>query len=476
MSTTLEGVAASRPADVSGPRPAQRRRPARLFSALLLGLAAGAGCSGEPPSTVERKSAPAGAAGGSRVTAVSVVPVEAKTLDRMVDATGSLLAWEEVVLNTSIAGTVARLLVDLGDRVQAGQVVAEQDSREATLAVEQAQAGVGASRDGLQRAQAQAQATGAQLEQVRASRRSLEASLNRTRAGLEETRANLERMRKLAAEALVAQREVDVARTQYETAAAQHETSQVELGQFPDRVRVAEANLESDRSAVRVAESELRRREADLALARKKLTDVTLRAPITGAVARRHLNPGQYVTENTAVFTIVRTDVLKFTGTVPEHASLELRPAQSVRIRVDPLPGREFPGRVTRVSPAVDVTSRTVTIEAEVPNPEGLLRPGLFARAAVLLRQDQAVAFVPEAAVAYFAGITKVFVVAGGVARERTVGLGARKGGLIEVVKGVQPGEQVATSGLAQLHDGAPVTIGGTAPGPAATRPGDGRR
>jgi membrane fusion protein (multidrug efflux system) len=90
--------------------------------------------------------------------------------------------------------------------------------------------------------------------------------------------------------------------------------------------------------------------------------------------------------------------VLKFTGTVPEHASLALQPGQSVRIRVDPIPGRLFPGRVTRVSPAVDVTSRTVAIEAEVPNPEGLLKPGLFARAAVVLRQDQRVAFIPESA------------------------------------------------------------------------------
>src|SRR5581483_11633686 len=113
------------------------------------------------------------------------------------------------------------------------------------------------------------------------SRSSMEANLNRTRAALEETRANLDRMRKLAAEALVAPRDLDVARTQYETA-------EVELTQFPDRVRVAEANLESDRSAVRVAESDLRRREADLALARKRLADVTLRAPITGAIARRH--------------------------------------------------------------------------------------------------------------------------------------------------------------------------------------------
>jgi RND family efflux transporter MFP subunit len=457
MSTTLSGVAPEL-AEVSGRRPDGWRRSVRSFAPLLVGLVAGVGCSGEPPSAVERK--PASAA--PRTPVVSVASVEARVLERMVDATGSLLAWEEVTLNTSIAGTVARLLVDLGDQVRAGQVVAEQDPREAALAVEQAEAGVGAARDGLERAKAQAQASLAQLQQVRESRRSLEAALNRTQAGLEETRANLERMRKLAAEALVAQREVDVARTQYETAAAQHETSRVELSQFPDRVRVAEANLESDRSAIRVAEADLRRREADLALGRKKLTDVTLRAPLTGAIARRHLNPGQYVRENTPVFTIVRTDVLKFTGTVPEHASLDLRPGQSVRIRVDPVPGRDFPGRVTRVSPAVDVTNRTVTIEAEVPNPERLLKPGLFARAAVVLRQDQEVAFVPESAVAYFAGITKVFVVTAGAARERAVSLGARKDGFIEVVKGVRPGELVATSGLAQLQDGAPVAVAGS--------------
>jgi RND family efflux transporter MFP subunit len=457
MSTTLASVARE-PAEVSGLRSDRLRRSVRLFVPLLIGVVAGAGCSGEPPSAVERKPATA----APRTPVVSVARVEGRGLERMVDATGSLLAWEEVVLNTSIAGTVARLLVDLGDQVRAGQVVAEQDPREAALAVEQAEAGVGAARDAVARAKAQAQASLAQLQQVRESRRSLEAALNRTQAGLEETRANLERMRKLAGEALVAQREVDVARTQYETAAAQHAVSQVELSQFPDRVRVGEANLESDRSAIRVAEADLRRREADLALVRKKFTDVTLRAPLTGSIARRHLNPGQYVPENTPVFTIVRTDVLKFTGTVPEHASLDVRPGQSVRIRVDPVPGRDFPGRVTRVSPAVDVASRTVTIEAEVPNPERLLKPGLFARAAVVLRQDQDVAFVPESAVAYFAGITKVFVVTAGAAHERAVSLGARKDGFIEVVKGVQPGEQVATSGLAQLHDGAPVTVAGS--------------
>jgi membrane fusion protein (multidrug efflux system) len=117
------------------------------------------------------------------------------------------------------------------------------------------------------------------------------------------------------------------------------------------------------------------------------------------------------------------------------------------------------------------VASRTMLIEAEVPNREALLKPGLFARATVVLRLDRGVAFVPENAVSYFAGLTRVFVVADGAARERTVTLGVRQGDLLEVVKGLSPGEQVATSGLAQLQDGAAVTV---APADGRARPPSG--
>lgn len=459
------------PADRSGRAPGGPFRPILLLATWLVAAVAVAGCEGSPSSAKEpTPDKPA------RSPSVTVARVEVRPVERTVDATGSLLAWEEVIVNTSVAGTVKRLLVDLGDRVQAGQVVAELDPRELALGVEQTEAGVGAARDALARARAQVAGSQAQLEQVRESRRSLEADLSRTRAALEETQVNLERMRRLVAESLVAPRDMDIARTQYAVARAQHERAQVDLGQFPARVRVAEAQLDSDRSAVRVAEADLRRREADLALARKKLSDVTLRTPITGAIARRHLNPGQYVLEDRPLFTIVRSDPLKFTGTVAEHASLAVRPGQLVRLRVEPVGGRQFGGRVTRVSPAIDVTSRTMQIEAEVPNAEGLLKPGLFARVSVVLRTDRDVAFVPETAVSYFAGITRVFVVAGGTAHARTVTLGTRKDGFVEIVKGVQAGEQVATSGLGQLQDGAAVTTAPARVTPAKAAPGASRR
>jgi RND family efflux transporter MFP subunit len=442
----------------------QGRQPReRLLLWLILVTALGAGgCSDSAGQTT-----PKGQATPRSVT-VSVATVQARTVERTVDATGSLLAWQEVVLNTAVPGTVARLLVDLGDRVEAGQVVAELDRREFELAVAQTEAGAQAAADTLRRTRAQVEAAKAQLQQVRDSRRALEANIARARAALAEAQANSERTRMLVEDALVARREVDVANTQYEAARALHETAQVELVQYPDRVRVAEAQLASEESAVRVAEAELRRREAEAGLARKKLADATLRAPIDGAVARRHVNPGEFLNGNTAVFTIVQSDPLKWSGTVAEHAALQVGPGQVVRLRADTVPGRTFDGQVTRVSPAVDVTSRTALLEARVPNREGLLKPGLFARGVIELRQDVGVAFVPETAVSYFAGITRVFVVADGRARERTVKLGARREGWVEVQKGMKPGETVAVSGLGQLQDGGAVTIAHTA-GPATT-------
>jgi membrane fusion protein (multidrug efflux system) len=184
-----------------------------------------------------------------------------------------------------------------------------------------------------------------------------------------------------------------------------------------------------------------------------------LRTPIAGAVARRHVNPGEYVRENVAIFSIVRSEPLKYSGVVSEHAALAIRPGQAVSLEVDPVPGRVFTGRVTRVSPAVDVANRTVLLEAEVPNADGLLKPGLFARGALAIRRDTAVPFVPEAAVSTFAGITKVFVLADGKAQETSVKLGLRQDGMVEIVEGVRPGQQVATSSLAQLHDGAAVIV-----------------
>jgi len=435
---------------------AARNASLATLAMILSILPIAAGCGGDKSNSAPQGK---GAASGPQTLSITTARVEARDVGRTTETTGSLLAWEEVVLNTPVQGTVVRLNVDLGDRVEVGQLVAELDTREFTLAVEQAEAALRSAQDSVERARAQAAASEANLRQVRESINAWQANDNRARAALEEARANLDRNRQLLEKELISKREFDAARTQFEAMLAQHQTSQVDRVQYPDRVRVAEAQLQSDRSAVRVAESEVKRQEAALGIVQKKLADATLKAPIAGAIAKRHVNRGEFVKDNVPIFTIVRSDLLKFTGTVPEHAALAVRPGQSVQLQVDAVPGRTFTGRITRVSPAVDVANRTVALEAQVPNPQGLLKPGLFARGVAEIGRGRSVAFVPEAAVSYFVGITKLFVVTDGKAQERAVKVGRKQNGAVEILDGVKPGELVATSSLAQLYDGAPVAV-----------------
>lgn len=216
---------------------------------------------------------------------------------------------------------------------------------------------------------------------------------------------------------------------------------------------IAEQEYEKVRTESRVA----RARRDRLRIERGR---ASIRAPFDGAVSARLTNLGDYVRPGTVVFRLVQDDPLKFRGEVPEREVPSLHPGQEVRITVDPYPGESFAGRVTRVGAASDPTARSLTFEAGVPNHDHRLRPGFFGHGAVVVRRDERAVAVPRGAVTTFAGVTKVFVVEDGVARERAVALGVDLGdGWVEITQGVSRGMQVATSGVSRLADGTPVVV-----------------
>jgi RND family efflux transporter MFP subunit len=347
---------------------------------------------------------PAKKSGGERKPLpVTVTRVETRAVQRSVETVGSLLAWEESQVKAEVPGTVDKILADLGDRVKAGQVLATVDAREFRLQVEQSEAGL----------------------------RMAKETRERMTAEQEEAKANLERAEELYRRELIAAQERDRWRTQYRVTQA-----------------ISQTNV-----------ADIQRMEAALGVSHKKLQDATIRARITGAVAKRHVNVGEFVKDGAPLFTLVVADPLKYTGTVSERYAPELRGGQALELTVEAHPGQIFAGQVTRVAPAVDVQTRSLSLEARVPNADGRLRPGFFAKGAVLARKDEAVTFVPAEAVTYFVGITKVFVVANGKAEERLVKAGARQGGWIEIAEGVKAGEAVATTNLSQLFNGAPVSV-----------------
>lgn len=390
---------------------------------------------------------------------VNVAKAEARPVQRSVETVGSLVAWVETVVKTEQPGTVARLRVDLGDSVTQGKVLAEYDTREFQLAVDQAEADLLSSRQSYARAQATVASSEAALRRVKDGLSALQAEVARTQSQAEWSKSELDRNQELFRKELIAQRDVDSARNLYNTALAQLQVTQNVLGLHPEQVHIAEAQLDSDRAALRVAQAEVTRREAMLGIMRKRLEDTTIRAPFNGQIAKRHLNAGEYVKENTPVFTLVALDPLKYTGTVPERFSPELSTGQRVELTVEAYPGQTFAGQVTRVSPAVEVQTRSLALEGRVGNADNRLRPGFFTKGVVLTRKDATVAFVPAEAVVYFVGISKVYVVTNGKAEERLVKAGARQGALVEISDGVKPGETVATSNLSQLFNGAPIAV-----------------
>ncbi len=192
---------------------------------------------------------------------------------------------------------------------------------------------------------------------------------------------------------------------------------------------------------------------ARVALAKKALADTVVKAPFAGVVGQRLVSVGDYVQRGTKVASVLRTNPLRVQLTVPEQYSADVAVGRSVSFAVDASPGQKFTGRMRYVSPALEANSRTLVVEAVVPNDAGALKPGSFATASI--EQDRSPAILtPATAVRTVAGTSRVFVVTGGKVEERIVTVGQQVGDLIEITSGLKAGEKVATSNVAQLADG----------------------
>jgi len=157
------------------------------------------------------------------------------------------------------------------------------------------------------------------------------------------------------------------------------------------------------------------------------------------------------------IATLVKVHPLRLVLAVPERAAAGIRAGQEVRVTVDgdPTPYR---GRVARLSPSIQEQSRTLTVEAEVPNEQGRLRPGAFAKADIVLAADEPAVFVPASAIVVFAGIEKVLTVREGKSVELRVQTGRREGDRVEIVTGVTAGQPIVME-PGNLVGGQPVSV-----------------
>jgi RND family efflux transporter MFP subunit len=375
---------------------------------------------------------PAGATAPSEADTprkVRLIPAAAGTLPVTVTATGTLAAEDQVVLNTKVAGRLTELPVDLGSVVTAGDVIAVLDRTDFELRVEQARTALAQARARL----------GLPAEDAGDALKPGDASLVRqAKAVLEQQRLNRGRMVELHRDGIVAKSELDTAEADY---------------------RVAEARYNEALEEVRSRAALVAERRTQLRIAEQQLADATLRAPFDGAVRERHLSVGGYLDVGAAVVTIVKMHPLRLRLAVPERAATRVGVGQTVDVRVE---GEQqvARGTVARVSPAVDEATRTVMIEAEVPNTQNELRPGAFATGEIVIDPDAPAILVPFSAVVTFAGVSKVLGVADGRVVEKRVRLGRRAGDTVEVLDGVASGEPLIVE-PGNLTTGQAIVAGG---------------
>ena len=198
---------------------------------------------------------------------------------------------------------------------------------------------------------------------------------------------------------------------------------------------------------------------SDLALdlARRALSYADVYSPIDGFVSERVADLGEYVSPTSKVATVVRINPLRVRIDIPEQAIPSVAVGQSVSVTTSAWPDRSFSGRLARISPNVTPTSRTLTVEAEIENSSGVLKPGQFATIRILQERSAPAVLVPVRAVRTEAGVSRVFVMKDGYARERIVQIGQTEGDLIEIRLGISADEIVATSNLEMLSEGVAV-------------------
>jgi membrane fusion protein (multidrug efflux system) len=189
-------------------------------------------------------------------------------------------------------------------------------------------------------------------------------------------------------------------------------------------------------------------------LARKAVADTAVKAPIAGLVVERLVSVGDYVTRGQRVATVVRVDPLRIVLTVPEQHVSQIKVGQQVRLTVDAYSGEEFAATVRFISPALRTDQRALTVEAVATNPDGRLKPGLFATALVRQPDAEPALLVPGTAVETVAGTSRVYVVKDTRVEERIVTVGEKVDSKVEIKTGLSKGDTVAAEPKGRLADG----------------------
>jgi HlyD family secretion protein len=372
---------------------------------------------------------------------VQVQAAEKKSLRPFVEAIGTLYPYDEVTVSTEVDGILSDLKAEDGTRVSKGMLLALIDDTDYLLEVKRAESTVEAADSRHQQL-----VTGARPQEIQVAK----AEVDQTLADMEKRKADRERAKKLMEGKYISIQDWDAARTAYEVAVATHQKAKENYAlvtEGPRKEEIAQARAQLDQS------------KAALSLARQKLGKTKILSPLAGVVRVKRVSKGEFVRNGSPLYTIIQSNPLKLRLALSEKDVGRVKPSQEVSLRVDAFPGREFKGNVSTIYPSLEEKTRTLLIEALVPNPEESLKAGLFAKVILYTGPARETVVIPVTALLYEEAKIKVFVEEGGRAKEKPISVGGKYGELMEIVDGLKEGEKVVVAGQQNLSEGVKVHV-----------------
>jgi len=372
---------------------------------------------------------------------VQVTPVVSQSLTYSIKVTGDILPLMQVDLFPKVSGYLERIDVHIGDVVKQGQVIAQIDQTDFLQKVKEIEAKV---------AQAKAQfteiETGTRTEELRQA----EEAVRQVQSRFENAKLQHERIEALYKREVISKKERDVSDMDYVVAEAQLASSQQQLKLLREGAR---------QEVKDASKAKLKEMEAILEQERTRLQNAKIVAPFRGEISRKYVDAGALVSASTPLVSLVHTETLKIVGNVLEKDIPLLRAGMSAKIRTESYPDKVFEGRVEKVNSALDLATRTLQVEIYIPNSDRLLKPGMFSNVEVVLLTKPQALVIPREAILEAGNGMSVFVVEGNKALRRPITIGYEQERMVEVLQGLNAGDQVVIKGQQMIKEGSAIRV-----------------
>ncbi len=359
-----------------------------------------------------------------------------QSLQAPITEKGDTAPQQNVSLRSQVEGQLQTLTVDVGDRVEKGQVIAQLNDALLKTDIAEAEAELASRLAEVNRSRNQVRNAQIQLEQAQAQ--------------AQQAQADAQRFQNLAEAGAIAQQEAEVAKTEAIVAEKQ--------------VRAAQEQIRIEQDAVATAQEQVQVQRSIIAQAQERLSYSTLKSPLTGVILERQTDPGNLIRPGDSVVTIGDFRQVKVNVAVSELALGEVRQGQSVDVKLDAFPEETYSGRITRISPAANQQTRQVPIEVTLPNPEGRIGSGLLARVTFPRERTKGVV-IPESALQNETDNQVATVFTLNTTAEpptvegQTVQIGDRANNQVEILSGLDPETQFVVRSSRPLTSGEAVRL-----------------